>query len=156
MEQLVYDITPKSSKRLAKLLTGECDVMSTPSASQLSVIDNDSPPGSVGAVGDERRLPRPQHPQGAASTKVQVRQALASAINVQNLLQAVYFETGQSAASLLPPLSWGYNLLPQRKQDLKLARQLLGTRATRTASRCRCWCNLAPVPTTRTASRPPS
>ncbi|MEG3025809.1 MAG: ABC transporter substrate-binding protein, partial [Aeromonas sp.] len=29
IEQLIYDITPKSSKRLAKLLTGECDVMST-------------------------------------------------------------------------------------------------------------------------------
>ncbi len=42
IEQLIYDITPKSSKRLAKLLTGECDVMSTPSASQLSVIDRDA------------------------------------------------------------------------------------------------------------------
>ena len=61
----------------------------------------------------------------APFNKVQVRQALASAINVQNLLQAVYFETGQSAASLLPPLPGVTTLLPQRKPDLKLARQLL-------------------------------
>lgn len=125
MEQLIYDITPKSSKRLAKLLTGECDVMSTPSASQLSVIDKDSHLDlSVQSGMNVAFLAL--NTRKAPFNKVQVRQALASAINVQNLLQAVYFETGQSAASLLPPLSWGYNpSLPQRKPDLTLARQLL-------------------------------
>ncbi|MFM5688136.1 ABC transporter substrate-binding protein, partial [Aeromonas caviae] len=57
---------------------------------------------------------------------VKVRQAIASAINIDNLLQAVYFDTGLPANSLLPPLSWGYNpSLPERKPDLKRARQLL-------------------------------
>ena len=125
IEQLIYDITPKSSKRLAKLLTGECDVMSTPSASQLSVIDKDSHLNlSVQSGMNVAFLAL--NTRKAPFNKVQVRQALASAINVQNLLQAVYFETGQPAASLLPPLSWGYNpSLTQRKPDLKLARQLL-------------------------------
>lgn len=125
IEQLIYDITPKSSKRLAKLLTGECDVMSTPSASQLSVIDKDSHLDlSVQSGMNVAFLAL--NTRKAPFNKVKVRQAIASAINVQNLLQAVYFETGQPAASLLPPLSWGYNpSLQLRKQDLKLARQLL-------------------------------
>ncbi len=125
IEQLVYDITPRSSKRLAKLLTGECDVMSTPSASQLSVIDKDSHLNlSVQSGMNVAFLAL--NTRKAPFNKVQVRQALASAINVQNLLQAVYFETGQPATSLLPPLSWGYNpSLPLRKPDLPLARKLL-------------------------------
>ena len=125
IEQLISDITPKSSKRLAKLLTGECDVMSTPSASQLSVIDRDAHLNlSVQSGMNVAFLAL--NTRKAPFNKVQVRQALASAINVQNLLQAVYFETGQPAASLLPPLSWGYNpSLTQRKPDLTLARQLL-------------------------------
>ncbi|MGY6037238.1 ABC transporter substrate-binding protein SapA [Aeromonas sp. AE23HZ002T15] len=125
IEQLIYDITPRSSKRLAKLLTGECDVMSTPSASQLSVIDKDSHLNlSVQSGMNVAFLAL--NTRKAPFNKVKVRQAIASAINVQNLLQAVYFETGQPAASLLPPLSWGYNpSLQPRKQDLKLARQLL-------------------------------
>ncbi|WP_349922048.1 ABC transporter substrate-binding protein SapA [Aeromonas veronii] len=125
IEQLIYDITPKSSKRLAKLLTGECDVMSTPSASQLSVIDKDSHLNlSVQSGMNVAFLAL--NTRKAPFNKVKVRQAIASAINVQNLLQAVYFETGQPAVSLLPPLSWGYNpSLHLRKQDLKLARQLL-------------------------------
>ncbi|MGL5815086.1 MAG: ABC transporter substrate-binding protein SapA [Aeromonas sp.] len=125
IEQLIYDITPKSSKRLAKLLTGECDVMNTPSASQLSVIDKDSHLNlSVQSGMNVAFLAL--NTRKAPFNKVKVRQAIASAINVQNLLQAVYFETGQPAASLLPPLSWGYNpSLQLRKQDLKLARQLL-------------------------------
>lgn len=125
IEQLIYDITPKSSKRLAKLLTGECDVMSTPSASQLSVIDKD-PQLNLSIQSGMNVAFLALNTRKAPFNKVQVRQALASAINVQNLLQAVYFETGQPATSLLPPLSWGYNpSLQPRKPDLKLARQLL-------------------------------
>lgn len=125
LEQLVYDITPKSSKRLAKLLTGECDVMSYPSASQLSVIQQHDdltlavqPGMNVAFLALNTRKP--------PFNKVQVRQAIASAINVPNLLQAVYFGTGQGANSLLPPRSWGYDpSSPVRKQDLARARTLL-------------------------------
>lgn len=111
IEQLIYDITPKSSKRLAKLLTGECDVMSTPSASQLSVIDKD-PDLSLAVQSGMNVAFLALNTRKAPFNKVQVRQAIASAINIDNLLQAVYFETGQPANSLLPPLSWGYNPLP--------------------------------------------
>src|SRR5690606_8996264 len=119
---LVYDITPKSAKRLAKLLTGECDVMSTPVASQLSVIKQ-NPKLSLSIQSGMNVAFLALNTRKAPFNKVQVRQAIASAINIDNLLQAVYFETGQPANSLLPPLSWGYNpSLPMRQQDLKRSR----------------------------------
>lgn len=125
IEQLVYDITPKSAKRLAKLLTGECDVMSTPAASQLSVI-KEHPDLSLSVQSGMNVAFLALNTRKPPFNNVKVRQAIASAINVDNLLQAVYFDTGLLANSLLPPLSWGYNpSLPERKPDLKRARQLL-------------------------------
>ncbi|HHQ4519653.1 MULTISPECIES: ABC transporter substrate-binding protein SapA [Aeromonas] len=125
IEQLVYDITPKSAKRLAKLLTGECDVMSTPAASQLSVI-KEHPDLSLSVQSGMNVAFLALNTRKPPFNNVKVRQAIASAINVDNLLQAVYFDTGLPANSLLPPLSWGYNpSLPERKPDLKRARQLL-------------------------------
>ncbi|WP_421220123.1 ABC transporter substrate-binding protein SapA [Aeromonas enteropelogenes] len=125
IEQLVYDITPRSSKRLAKLLTGECDVMSTPVASQLSVIKQ-HPDLNLSVQSGMNVAFLALNTRKPPFNDIKVRQAIASAINIDNLLQAVYFDTGLSANSLLPPLSWGYNpSLPQRKQDLKRARLLL-------------------------------
>lgn len=125
IEQLVYDITPRSSKRLAKLLTGECDVMSTPVASQLSVIKQ-HPDLNLSVQSGMNVAFLALNTRKSPFNDIKVRQAIASAINVDNLLQAVYFDTGLPANSLLPPLSWGYNpSLPQRKQDLKRARLLL-------------------------------
>lgn len=125
IEQLVYDITPKSAKRLAKLLTGECDVMSTPAASQLSVI-KEHPDLSLSVQSGMNVAFLALNTRKPPFNNVKVRQAIASAINVDNLLQAVYFDTGLPANSMLPPLSWGYNpSLPERKPDLKRARQLL-------------------------------
>ncbi|MFM5439115.1 ABC transporter substrate-binding protein SapA [Aeromonas enteropelogenes] len=125
IEQLVYDITPRSSKRLAKLLTGECDVMSTPVASQLSVIKQ-HPDLNLSVQSGMNVAFLALNTRKPPFNDIKVRQAIASAINVDNLLQAVYFDTGLPANSLLPPLSWGYNpSLPQRKQDLKRARLLL-------------------------------
>ncbi|MGL5030397.1 MAG: ABC transporter substrate-binding protein SapA [Aeromonas sp.] len=125
LEQLVYDITPKSSKRLAKLLTGECDVMSTPSASQLSVIKQ-NPDLRVAVESGMNVAFLALNTRQPPFDDVKVRQAIASAINIDNLLQAVYFETGLAANSLLPPLSWGYNpSTPKRLPDLTLSRQLL-------------------------------
>lgn len=125
IEQLVYDITPRSSKRLAKLLTGECDVMSTPAASQLSVIKQ-HPDLSLSVQSGMNVAYLALNTRKPPFNNVKVRQAIASAINIDNLLQAVYFDTGLAANSLLPPLSWGYNpSLAKRKPDLKRARQLL-------------------------------
>ncbi|MCK8044154.1 ABC transporter substrate-binding protein [Shewanella sp. 1CM18E] len=107
-EQLVFNITPQSSARLTKLITGDCSVSALPKAGELPVIK--------------------QHPNLELDTQlgfnvafwafntqkppfddVRVRQALAYAVDKQNILRAVYQETAIKATGMLPPQSWAYN-----------------------------------------------
>lgn len=104
---LVFDITPKSTTRFAKLITGDCDVSALPKAGELSIIK--------------------QHPQLTLATQpglnvafwafntqkppfddVRVRRALAHAVDKQNIIRAVYQDTGVAANGILPPASWAY------------------------------------------------
>ena len=105
LEQLVYDITPNGTTRVAKMLTKECDVTAHPSSAQLSILS-------------QREDIKVQKEQNlnigywAFNTErppfddVRVRQALASAIDVDKIMQAVYYGNGIKAQSLLPPASW--------------------------------------------------
>ncbi|MGL5948497.1 MAG: ABC transporter substrate-binding protein [Aeromonas sp.] len=125
IEQLVYDITPRSSRRLAKIMSGACDVMSTPVANQLPFIQaqpqlNLSVQSGMNVAYLALNTHRPPF------NDVRVRQAIASAIDTSQILDAVYFETGIAAQSLLPPQSWGFNPnLKPRKRNIAHAKQLL-------------------------------
>lgn len=123
--QLVFDITPRSAKRLAKLLTGECDAMSYPAASQIKLIqDHEDLALSVRSGMNVSFLAF--NTRKAPFNDARVRQAIARAINRDNLLQSVYYGTAEVARGLLPTLSWGYNpTLPRPSPDPELARKLL-------------------------------
>ncbi len=106
-EQLVFDITPRSTVRLSKLIVGDCSISALPKAGELQVakqhadLEVDSRPGMNVAY-------------WALNTKkppfndVRVRQALAYAIDKRNLLNAVYHDTAIVAAGILPPSSWAF------------------------------------------------
>jgi len=128
LSQLVFDYTPKASKRLTKLMTGECQVMVYPAVTQLPFIRQDP---SLDLV--ERNSLNTAflalNTGKAPFNDVRVRQALAMAIDRQTLLQAVYYDSGQKADNLLPPLSWAHDAnLKGPDFDLQAARKLL-TRA---------------------------
>ena len=125
LERLLFDYTPKPTKRLAKLLTGECQVMAYPAASQLAFIrkqpnllldiENNLNTAFL-AINTERR----------PFNNPLVRQAIAMGINRDNLLNAVYYDTGEWANSLLPPISWAHNPnLTEHDYDPAGARTLL-------------------------------
>lgn len=107
VEQLVFDITPKSSTRLAKLITGDCNISALPKAGELQVVidkeelEVDSLPGFNVAFWafNTERIPL---------NDVRVRRALAHAIDKDNILRAVYKKTAVEAVGILPPLSWAY------------------------------------------------
>jgi ABC-type dipeptide transport system, periplasmic component len=108
VQRLVFDYTPKPTNRLAKLLTGECQIMAAPAAAQLSFIKNNSqltleqtntPNTAYLAINTQRN----------AFSDVTIRQALSSAINREQIISAVYYDTGESTTTLLPPESWAYN-----------------------------------------------
>lgn len=107
-EQLVFNITPQSSARLTKLITGDCSVSALPKAGELPVIKQHSNLEIDTQLGFNVAF-------WAFNTKkkpfddVRVRQALAYAVDKQNILRAVYQETAIKATGMLPPQSWAYH-----------------------------------------------
>ena len=125
LDQLVIDIVPDNTKRLAKLLTHECDVASIPRLAELSLLSQRID-FSVEAQTSMNVGYWAFNTQKAPFNQVKVRQALAYAVNKTNILQAVYFGQAARAYSLLPPTSWAYDKNQKVQQyDPALAKQLL-------------------------------
>ncbi|WP_416351170.1 ABC transporter substrate-binding protein [Alteromonas sp. 14N.309.X.WAT.G.H12] len=106
-DHLIYDITPKSSIRLAKLITGECDAIAFPAQTELEIIRNreelalsEKPGLNVGFWAFNTKKYPFNNPK--------VRKALALAIDKNTLLEAVYFESATRAKTLLPNASWAF------------------------------------------------
>ena len=125
LSQLVFDITPDANTRIAKALTGECDIAAHPSSAQLDVLDNhpnlqiDKLPNlNIGYLAFNTQKP--------PFDKVEVRRAISHVIDKDKILQAVYFNNASKAQSILPPESWAYQAQPNYPSyNLDLARSLL-------------------------------
>ncbi|HAY93518.1 ABC transporter substrate-binding protein [Shewanella sp.] len=124
IDMLVFDITPKSTVRLAKLIAGDCSVSALPKAGELPVIKQhqelniESQPGLNVAFWAFNTQKPPLD-------DVRVRRALAYAVDKQNILRAVYQNTAIEATGVLPPASWAYennkglvDYNPQKARDL--------------------------------------
>ncbi len=108
MSQVVIDLGAGGTGRLSRLLTGECDVLAWPAASQLTVLRDDPrlrltlrPGMNIAFLAFNTNKPPLDNPA--------VRHALALAINNQRLMQSIYYGTAETAASILPRASWAYN-----------------------------------------------
>lgn len=108
MPQVVVDLGSGGTGRLSKLLTGECDVLAWPAASQLTILRDDPrlrltlrPGMNIAYLAFNTDKPPLNNPE--------VRHALALAINNQRLMQSIYYGTAETAASILPRASWAYD-----------------------------------------------
>ena len=108
MSQVVIDLGAGGIGRLSKLLTGECDVLAYPAASQLPVLRDDPrlrltlrPGMNIAYLAFNTAKP--------PLDDVRVRQAIALSINNQRLMQSIYYGTAETAASILPRASWAYD-----------------------------------------------
>ena len=108
MPQVVVDLGSGGTGRLSKLLTGECDVLAWPAASQLNILRDDPrlrltlrPGMNIAYLAFNTNKPPLNNPA--------VRHALALAINNQRLMQSIYYGTAETAASILPRASWAYD-----------------------------------------------
>lgn len=106
-DKLIFDITPSSSLRLAKLLTGECDAIALPAHSELEVIRQqddlvlDEKPGlNIGFWAFNTSKPPFDNPE--------VRRALGMAIDKNALIEAIYFNSAIAAKNIVPPTSWAF------------------------------------------------
>ncbi|MGB3726994.1 MAG: ABC transporter substrate-binding protein [Glaciecola sp.] len=106
-QHLIFDITNKSSLRMAKLITGECDAVAFPSQNDLAVVQDRS---------DLQLLEKPGLNIGfwafntskAPFDNPKVRRALTLAVDKTSLLDAIYLGQATRAKSLVPSASWAY------------------------------------------------
>jgi len=125
MPQVIIDLGAGGTGRLSKLLTGECDVLAYPAASQLTILRDDPrlrmtlrPGMNVAYLAFNTGKPPLDNPK--------VREAIALAINNQRLMQSIYYGTAETAASILPRASWAYDNAAQvTEYNPEKARQLL-------------------------------
>ncbi|MBA5601374.1 ABC transporter substrate-binding protein SapA [Pectobacterium aroidearum] len=125
MQQVVVDLGSGGTGRLSKLLTGECDVLAYPAASQLTILRNDPrlrlslrPGMNVAYLAFNVRKP--------PLDDRRVREAIALAINNDRLMQSIYYGTAETAASILPRASWAYDNESQiTEYNPQKARQIL-------------------------------
>lgn len=124
-EQLVFDITKNGSARIAKLLTHECDISAYPLPQELPLLEKREDIAvvkktalNVGFWAFNTDKP--------PFSNVLVRKALAHAVNLDAIMEAVYYNKATKADSLLPPISWAYHRNEQPIQyNPHKAKQLL-------------------------------
>lgn len=127
LQQAVIDMGAGGTGRLSKLLTGECDVLAYPAASQISILRDDPrlrmtlrPGMNIAYLAFNTRK--------APLDRPEVRHALALAINNERLMESIYYGTAETAASVLPRASWAYdNEARVTEYDPKKARAMLAS-----------------------------
>lgn len=108
MQQVVIDLGAGGTGRISKLLTGECDVLAYPAASQLKVLREDarlrlSMRAGMNIAYLIFNTSKPPLDQ------LKVRQAIAYSINNERLMQSIYYGTAETATSVLPRALWAYD-----------------------------------------------
>ncbi|MDX4944096.1 ABC transporter substrate-binding protein SapA [Providencia manganoxydans] len=108
MQEVVIDMGAGGTGRISKLLTGECDVLAYPAASQLPVL-RDDPRLRISMRSGMNIAYLAFNTSKPPLDQLKVRQAIAYAINNERLMQSIYYGTAETAASILPRASWAYD-----------------------------------------------
>ena len=123
LKQLLFDITPRDTGRLTKLLAGECDIIAYPIAHEKikqhpNLILESVTSFNVGYFGFNTSKPPFNDPL--------VRKALSYAINKQAILETVYTGQAEIADGLIPNSSWAYDSsITSQEYSIAKARVLL-------------------------------
>jgi len=107
IQNLIYVKNPSATKRYTKLLSGECDVIAYPAASQLEKISNNK-----NVILNSKSTANVAlwafNTKQAQLNNSKVRTALSQAIDKKTILQAVYFQSAIQTNTLLSNQSWAY------------------------------------------------
>lgn len=107
LDKVVFAITPDASVRFQKLKAGECQLVAEPSPQDLAAMESNpkislmkQPGANVGYLAFNVKK--------APFDKIEVRQAIAHALNRSNYLDVVFKGTASLAKNPVPPTVWGY------------------------------------------------
>lgn len=104
MPQVVIDLGAGGTGRLSKLLTGQCDVLAYPAASQLSIL-RDDPRLRISLRTGMNVAYLAFNTSKPPLNDKRVRHAIALSINNPRLMQSIYYGTAETASSILPRTS---------------------------------------------------
>ena len=125
VDQLVFSITPDAAVRFAKLRANECQVARYPNPADMPAMR-----AAAGITVQESTIASMGYLSFRTDKKPfsdkRVREALAIAVDLDNLIKAVFQGTGTPAAAVVSPTLWGHNPnLKPRGYDPARAKTLL-------------------------------
>jgi len=125
VDNVIMAITPDASSRVQRVLAGECHIALYPNLADAQTIRNsqnvrlaETEIASSGFLTFNFKDPKFQD--------IRVREALALAIDINSLVDAVFQGTGYATAAIIPGMFWGHNAeIKPRPYDPEKARALL-------------------------------
>ncbi len=123
MHQIIFDLSQRGVGDLAKLITNECDVFSTPLASQLPMLKN-HPELTLTTQTGMNVSYLAFNLRQAEMQSILLREAIDLAIQREQILQSVHFNQGEIAKSLLPPSSWAHSPTSTKHNKQKAKQRL--------------------------------
>ncbi len=108
IDDLIYAITPDATARYAKLQANECQVMAFPNPADLDAMKANPDIQVLEQAGLNIGY-MAMNAQKPPFDKVEVRQAIAMAIDRDSILKEVYQGAGQKAKNPIPPTMWSYD-----------------------------------------------
>jgi dipeptide transport system substrate-binding protein len=108
VDDLIYAITPDATSRYAKMQAGECQIMIAPNPADLPAMRKDANINLLEQAGLNIGY-MAMNAQKPPFDKVEVRRAIAMAVDRDAILKEVYQGAGQKAKNPIPPTMWSYN-----------------------------------------------
>ncbi len=108
IDDLIYAITPDATARYAKLKADECQVMIAPNPADLEAMGKEANINLMSQAGLNIGY-MAMNAQKPPFDKVEVRQAIAMAIDRGAILKEIYQGAGQQAKNPIPPTMWSYD-----------------------------------------------
>ena len=108
IDDLIYAITADATARYAKMQAGECQIMAYPNPADLAAMAKDAKITLNSQAGLNIGY-MAMNVQKPPFDKVEVRKAIAMAIDRDAILKEVYQGAGQKAKNPIPPTMWSYN-----------------------------------------------
>jgi len=108
LDNVIFAITPDASVRLAKVKTGECQLMAYPKPADLPALKADKSINLLTKEGLNIGYIAFNVEKKPFDNKL-VRQAINMAIDKKGILDTIYQGAGQVAKNPIPPILWSYN-----------------------------------------------
>lgn len=108
LDKVVFAITPDANVRFGKLKAGECQFIAEPSPQNLKAM-GEAPNIKVMSQAGANVGYLAFNTEKPPFNKLEVRQAIAHALNREAYIKAVYQDTATVALNPIPPTVWGAN-----------------------------------------------